>query len=65
VISSEDLRILAAERMAELRREAAVAGMVRRERARRPTRIVQPIAPRLAASVATIFAMAGTLRVEH
>jgi hypothetical protein len=42
VISSEDLRILAAEREATLHREAALARLVRRERARRPVRIVQP-----------------------
>jgi hypothetical protein len=63
VISSEDLRILAAERQATLHREAAVARMVRRQRPRRSIRIVKPPSPRLA--IASIFALAGTLRVEH
>jgi hypothetical protein len=65
VISSEDLRTLAAERQETLRREAAVAGLVRRKGARRPIRTVQPVAPRLALMIATVFALTGTLRVEH
>jgi hypothetical protein len=65
VISSDDLRTLAAERQAMLRQEAAVAGLIRRMGARRPVRIVQPAAPRLALVIATVFALTGTLRVEH
>jgi hypothetical protein len=65
VISSEELRILAVERVAELRREAEIARMVRRERAQRPIRIVRPVSSRLAATLTAVFALAGTLRVEH
>ena len=65
MISSEDLRILAVERQATLRHEAAVVRMVRQARARRPVRIVQPVWPRLAATATAVFSLAGTLRVEH
>jgi hypothetical protein len=65
VISSEDLRILAAEREATLHREAAVARMVRREGARRSVRFVQPLSLRMAIVAASVIALTGTLRVEH
>jgi hypothetical protein len=66
VISSEELRILADERQATLRREAAVARMVRQQRAPRPVRTVQAVSPRLAIAAATVFVLAaGSLRVEH
>ena len=65
MISSDELRALAAERQAMLRQEAAVAGLARRQGARRPIRVVQPVKPRLALAIATAFALTGTLRVEH
>ena len=65
MITPEELRTLAVERQATLRREAAVAGLVRREGARRPVRIVQPVSSRFAVAAASVLALAGTLRVEH
>jgi hypothetical protein len=66
VISSEELRILADERQATLRREAAVARMVRQQRAPRPIRTVRAVSPRLAIATATVLVLAaGSLRVEH
>jgi hypothetical protein len=65
VITPEELRTLAAERQATLRREAAVAGLVRRRGARRPIRIVQSVPSRLAVAAASVLALIGTLRVEH
>jgi hypothetical protein len=65
VITSEDLGARADERQAALRQEAAVARLVRRAGARRPIRIVRPAPSRLALTAASLFARAGTLRVEH
>jgi hypothetical protein len=65
VITSEDLRALADERQAALRREAAVERLVRRAGVRRAIRVVRPAPSRLARTAATVFALAGTLRVEH
>ena len=64
MITSDDLDTLAAERQAALRREAEVARLVSREGHPRPIRIVWPRPGRLAQVAASVFALAGTLRVE-
>jgi hypothetical protein len=64
-MSSEELRTLANERQADLRREAETVRLIRREGVRRPIRIVQPTWRQAAATAVTALALAGTLRMEH
>jgi hypothetical protein len=65
VFTTDELQGHAMDRQAELRRQAAVDGLIRRTRTGRPIRIVPSIPPRVVATAAVVFALAGTMRLER
>lgn len=61
----DELQTHAVQHQQALRREAEISRLIRHAGIRRSIRIVPPILPRRAAIAASVFASAGTLRLER